>query len=91
MSQIKVAFSSSFKRSLKHYLKKHPQNLSLVTDAIDIFMSNPYHSSLETHKLKGKLTGYLAFSIQYDLRVVFYFASGTEVVFTDLGSHDEVY
>ncbi len=91
MSRIKVAFSSSFKRALKHYLKKHPQKQMLVANAIDVFIADPYHPKLETHKLKGTLSGYLAFSIEYDLRIIFLFASTHEVVFVNLGTHDEVY
>lgn len=91
MSQIKVAFSSSFKRALKQYLRKHPQKQMLLSNAIDLFITDPYHPSLETHKLKGTLSGYLAFSIEYDLRIIFFFVSPNEVVFVNIGTHDEVY
>jgi addiction module RelE/StbE family toxin len=91
MSQIKVAFSSSFKKALKQYLRKHPQKQLLITNTIDLFISNPYHPSLETHKLKGQLTGYLSFSVEYDLRIIFFFANSEEVVFINIGTHDEVY
>ncbi len=91
MSQIKVAFSSAFKRALKQFLKKHPQKQMLISNSIDLFITDPYHPSLETHKLKGKLSGYFAFSIEYDLRIIFFFASPNEVVFANIGSHDEVY
>lgn len=91
MSQIKVAFSSSFKRALKQFLKKQPQKHQLISNSIDLFITDPYHPSLETHNLKGKLSGYLAFSIEYDLRIIFFFASAEEVVFINIGSHDEVY
>lgn len=91
MSQIKIAFSSAFKRALKQFLKKHPQKELLLLNTIDLFIADPYHPSLETHKLKDKLSGYLSFSIEYDLRIIFFFASTSEVVFVNIGSHDEVY
>jgi addiction module RelE/StbE family toxin len=91
MNQIKVAFSSSFKKTLKQYLRKHPQKQQLITNTIELFISDPYHASLETHKLKGKLNGYLSFSVEYDLRIIFFFSSPSEVVFINIGTHDEVY
>lgn len=77
MNQIKVAFSSSFKRALKSLLKKEPSLQQLFTDKLNLFLTNPYHPRLETHKLKGRLKGYLAFSVEYDLRVIFYFETET--------------
>lgn len=32
-----------------------------------------------------------SFTIDYDLRVVFYFLENDKVVFVDIGKHDEVY
>jgi hypothetical protein len=32
-----------------------------------------------------------SFSVEYDLRVVFYFVNDSEVILEDIGSHDEVY
>jgi addiction module RelE/StbE family toxin len=91
MNQIKIAFSSSFKRALKSLIKKDPYAELIFQDKLTLFLINPYHPQLETHKLKGKLKSYFAFSIQYDLRVIFYFASETEIVFVNIGTHDEVY
>jgi addiction module RelE/StbE family toxin len=91
MSQIRVAFSSSFKRALKSLLKKHPAKQKNFEERLTLFIENPYHPKLETHKLKGHLNGYLAFTIEYDIRVIFYFESDHLVIFTDIGTHDEVY
>ncbi len=33
----------------------------------------------------------MSFSIEYDQRVVFCFASETEILLEDIGSHEEVY
>ena len=90
MSQVKVAFSFSFKRALKQFLKKQPQKHQPIS-TIDLFISDPYHPALETHKLKGKLSGFPAFSIEYDFRIIFYFASTEKVIFINIGSHDEIY
>ena len=54
-------------------------------------MENPNLPTLQTHKLSGKLKGLSAFSLGYDLRVVFYFAESNKAVLIDIGTHDEVY
>lgn len=54
-------------------------------------MKDPFDRSLRTHKLSGKLKDLWSFSLEYDLRVIFYFAEKDKVVFVDIGKHDEVY
>jgi mRNA-degrading endonuclease YafQ of YafQ-DinJ toxin-antitoxin module len=47
---------------------------------------------LKTHKLQGKLKELWSYSVEYDLRILFYFTDeGRRVVFVDIGKHDEVY
>jgi mRNA-degrading endonuclease YafQ of YafQ-DinJ toxin-antitoxin module len=46
---------------------------------------------LKTHKLSGRLKDLWSFKISYDMRVVFYFAEKDNVVFVDMGKHEEVY
>ncbi len=45
---------------------------------------------LRTHKLKGDLADYWAFSVDDDLRVLFRW-DGDVAFLVNLGSHDEVY
>jgi mRNA interferase YafQ len=54
------------------------------------FAADPKDPLLRTHKLKGELKDYWAFSIDEDLRVVFRW-EGDEAFLVNLGSHDEVY
>jgi mRNA-degrading endonuclease YafQ of YafQ-DinJ toxin-antitoxin module len=48
---------------------------------------------LKAHKLSGKLKGLWSFSIEQDIRVIFYFTKEKpkKVVFVDIGTHNEVY
>ena len=88
---IEIAFSSSFKRAFK---KKVAGNKNLETqfwERVELFKSNPFDPKLKTHRLSGKLKDLWGFSIEYDLRVVFYFAGDQRVVFVDIGSHKEIY
>jgi mRNA-degrading endonuclease YafQ of YafQ-DinJ toxin-antitoxin module len=43
-------------------------------ERVELFKSNPFDPKLKTHRLSGKLKDLWSFSIEYDLRVVFYFA-----------------
>lgn len=55
---------------------------------IDIFKNNPKHPSLKTHKLNGVLDGYLSFSIDYKIRIVFEYGKKDTVHFLKIGDHD---
>ncbi len=86
----KVYFSSTFQKAYKKRVKR-----SITADRfkekLDLFINDPYTPSLKTHKLSGHLKGFYAFSIEYDLRIVFKFIDKNEAVFTDIGKHDVVY
>ena len=54
------------------------------------FVAEPADPLLHTHKLKGDLDRYWAFSVDDDLRVLFRW-EGDEAFLVNLGTHDEVY
>jgi toxin HigB-1 len=58
---------------------------------LESFRNDPFQTSLRTHRLSGKLKDVWSYSVEYDLRVVFYFADTEKVVLIDVGTHDEVY
>ena len=88
---IQVAFSSSFKHAYKKRLRNNPEQQLKFIECLLLFVYDPYHTQLRTHKLTGQLKDLWSFSIVYDLRVVFYFVSDTQVILEDIGTHDEVY
>ncbi len=53
-----------------------------------IFRSDPFHPALKTHKLKGRLKEFWAFSIGYQHRIIFEFAEHQTVYFHSVGTHD---
>jgi len=89
---MEVSFSGSFKKSFTKRIKG-----TLVEEtfwqAVEIFINDPFTTKLKTHKLSGKLKDLWSFSIEHDLRVVFYFTKDKpkRAVFVDIGNHDEVY
>ncbi len=58
---------------------------------MELFSKEPFNPRLRTHKLTGELEGLWAFSVAFDCRVVFKFLDKNEVLFIDIGGHDEVY
>ncbi len=88
---IKVLYDPSFKRAYKKRIVAGSEREARFRSKLGVFMSDPFDSALKTHKLSGQLKGYWSFSIEYDLRVIFYFEDAETAVFVDLGTHKEVY
>lgn len=87
---MEVSFSSSFKRTFKKFVRGNINLEAKFWQKLEQFTLDPFEPSLRTHKLSGKLNDLWSFSIDYDVRVVFYFIE-EEAVFVDIGSHDDVY
>ncbi len=89
---MEVSFSETFKKTFKKRIKGTNTEITFW-QKLEIFVSNPFDSKLKTHKLSGKLKGLWSFSIEYDIRVVFYFTKDKpeKAVFIDIGTHNEVY
>jgi mRNA-degrading endonuclease YafQ of YafQ-DinJ toxin-antitoxin module len=61
-----------------------------------LLVENPFAPQLETHKLKGKLSGSWACKVGYDLHIVFDFVKKegqgeSDILLLEIGSHEEVY
>lgn len=84
---MKVTASSRFLRRAKKLREPHAE---MLRAALRRFATDPQDPLLRTHKLKGELAGYWAFSVDEDLRVLFRW-EGDEAFLVNLGSRDEVY
>jgi proteic killer suppression protein len=62
----------------------------MLRAALRRFAADPHDALLRTHKLKGDLADYWAFTVDRDLRVLFRW-EGDVAFLVSLGSHDEVY
>ncbi len=84
----KIEYSSRFIRSFG----KLPVDLQQrVKEQEYIFKDNAFDVRLKTHKLHGSRAGEWAYSVDYEYRIVFAFHDGDEVVYFDIGTHDELY
>ncbi|MFA4818456.1 MAG: type II toxin-antitoxin system mRNA interferase toxin, RelE/StbE family [Patescibacteria group bacterium] len=83
---MEVIYSSKFAREYKRL----PDNIKDIAEQQEkIFRQNPFDSKLKTHKLKGKLSGFLSFSIGYKYRIIFEFSKDKDAVFFhSVGDHD---
>jgi mRNA-degrading endonuclease YafQ of YafQ-DinJ toxin-antitoxin module len=67
-----------------------PPRNELLRAALRRFAADPRDPLLRTHKLKGDLADYWAFSVDDDLRVLFRW-DGDRCFLVSLGTHDEVF
>ncbi len=79
--------------NLSPRFKRAYQNLPLhiqedFKTKIKLFIKNPRHQTLKTHKLKGRLQECLAFRLMKGYRVLFEFAASDAVNLLDVGPHD---
>jgi addiction module RelE/StbE family toxin len=88
--------TSSFKRAFKALIRHKPEMKSRIAQRLEMLVADPFHPALRTHKLKGKLSGAWACTVEYDCRIVFNFkknpdSDAEEILLIDIGSHDQVY
>lgn len=83
----------------KAFEKKFDRYKSQLTNAekeklkkrFEIFKNNVFDERLKTHKLKGNLKEYHAFSISYSDRLVFKILDDGGIYFIEIGGHDVCY
>ena len=88
---IKISWTNKFRKKLENYLAKYPLSKAKLMETLALFAENPNHPKLKKHKLSGKLKDSQAIAVEYDCRIVFYMPETNEAVFTNIGSHDDVY
>ena len=84
---MKLKVSTRFMRRAR---KLRPPRDELLRAALGRFAANPNDPLLKTHKLKGDLADYWAFSVDDNLRVLFRW-DGDVCFLVNIGTHDEVY
>ncbi|MDW7680257.1 MAG: type II toxin-antitoxin system mRNA interferase toxin, RelE/StbE family [bacterium] len=91
-----LIWSKTFVRAFKRTIKKHPTLEQDIEETLRLLVNDPFNPYLETHKLKGKLSGSWACSAGYDLRIIFDFVKSeqrkeNDIFLIEIGKHDEVY
>jgi len=87
-----IYFDSVFEKRWHKYLtgltEKQKEQLK---ERLAIFKEDVFDKRLKTHRLKGNLKEYYAFSISYADRIVFKIIDDNSVYFIEIGSHDVCY
>lgn len=91
-----LIWGKTFVRAFKRTVKKHPNLIKDIEKTLRILTIDPFTPQLETHKLKGKLSGTWACSVGYDMRIIFDFVKieknkEDDILLIEIGTHDEVY
>jgi len=82
---MRVEYSKKF---LKSATRLPAQLIVLAERKETLFRLNPFHPSLDTHKLHGKDADAWAFSINRKIRIKFVFVANDSLLFLDIGTHD---
>jgi len=91
-----LIWGKTFMKAFKRTVKKHPKLSKDIEETLRLLAKDPFAPQLETHKLKGKLSGSWACSAGYDLRIIFDFVKNEgqkedDIFLMEIGTHDEVY
>jgi len=81
---MKIYYSSKF---AAEYKKLPPKIKKIAEKKEQVFQSNPFDPQLETHKLKGVLTGFFSFSINQKYRIIFEIKDRNIIWFHSVGDH----
>lgn len=79
-----IIYSSDFLKDIDNLPK---EIIDLAFKKEKIFRESPFHPSLRSHPLKGKLEGLWSMSINKKYRIIFQ-VEESEVVFISIGKHD---
>lgn len=86
-----IRFHSAYKKAYKKRIFGNQKLDTKTVDRIKLFQQNPTNPILKDHSLQGEKSYLRAFSITGDIRIVYLPVSKKEVVFLDIGSHNQVY
>jgi len=91
-----LVWGSSFRRAFQKATRRRPALRERIEQALRELAADPFVPSLHTHKLRGRLAGAWACTVEYDYRIVFEFVQNPEsgeeeILLIDVGTHDEVY
>ena len=62
-----------------------------MADRIKLFVENQNNPIIKDHQLTGAKKDYRSFWITGDIRIIYYQISKNEVLFVDIGTHNQVY
>lgn len=80
-----------FVKSYRKRIENNSKLIKKVAERIKLFKAYPQNPLLKDHALFGKKCHLRAFWITGDIRITYFPISKDEVIFMDIGSHNQVY
>lgn len=88
---MKIKLYRGFKKAYKVRIASNQKLAHQTEQKIILFKRDPRNPILKDHRLAGAKRGLRGFSITGDIRIVYLPVSKDEVIFLDIGSHNQVY
>ena len=86
-----ISYSRTFRRNFEKRIKLQESLKKRFEARVKQFIRNPHHPLLRDHALTGAKKILRAFSITGDIRIIYYREITGEIVFLDIGTHNQVY
>ena len=87
-----ITYDPVFEKQWHKYLKGLTEKQkNRFKDRLAIFKDDIFDKRIRTHRLKGNLKEYYAFSISYSDRIVFKILQDGAIYFVEIGGHDVCY
>lgn len=81
---MRVIFYKHFEREIKKVAVAHRVE---VKEKIELFISDPHHPILKTHKLTGQMKDFWSFSVNFRIRIIFEYLEDGTAAFLSIGDH----
>ena len=79
-----ITYTQRFK---KHYSRLSENEKEQFKKKLNLFIENPLHPSLRVKRIKGT-EELFEFSVNMDIRVIWFYEGNELVAFVDIGHHD---
>lgn len=88
---MKTELHAQFIKSYNKRIARDAKLVKKVSERLKLFKQDRTNPILKDHELSGKKSQLRAFWITGDIRIVYLPVSQNEIIFIDIGSHNQVY
>ena len=91
---MKLIKTKRFSKNYSKIFEKDPFLINKIDNTLRKLSLNPFDETLNSHKLKGKLTGLYSAKVTSDTRIIFDFVQKENemcLLLLTFGKHDDVY
>ncbi len=88
---MKIKLRPRFEKSYRSRILPNKKLVKKTKERIALFRENAMHPLLKNHSLTGAKRELRSFSVTGDIRIVYQPLGSDEVIFFDIGSHNQVY